>query len=100
MKPETLKRLIDEYVGQHGHEGLGSHISIILDQEKRIGIELRSLYQKLTFERDKFQKTQNEIQEKIATIQKECPHWEISYCGDPAGGSDSYNECVLCKKRL
>jgi len=32
-----------------------------------------------------------------ADIQARCPHTEITYHGDPSGGSDGYYECTTCR---
>ncbi len=32
----------------------------------------------------------------IKDIQKECPHYILDYESDPAGGSDSFDQCTIC----
>ena len=41
-----------------------------------------------------------ETKRRIATekrvIQETCPHYSTRYCGDAAGGSDSFTRCNIC----
>lgn len=40
------------------------------------------------------------IRERIGKVQGSCPHYSVTRHGDPAGGSDSWNECEDCGVEL
>ncbi len=102
MKSETLNRLINDYIrSNHGiiTDGLGEHISIIIEQEKNITHQVHEVQITRESEKKRREEFDDKIAKIISDIQSKCPHWETSYYGDPAGGSDSFTECDLCKKQ-
>jgi hypothetical protein len=36
----------------------------------------------------------------LRRLQKACKHTKTRFYGDPAGGNDSFDECVYCEARL
>lgn len=34
----------------------------------------------------------------LAQIQSECPHDKTTYQGDPTGGTDGFDRCMVCGK--
>ena len=99
MQPETLKRLIDEYLKVNSPDGLSEHIVELLGLEK----EIRSAVSLLMVEQETEVRRRDEFSQNMrkrwADVQDKCPHWEHTYHGDPSGGRDSFEECNLCKKQ-
>jgi hypothetical protein len=40
------------------------------------------------------------IDKKIRELRTKCKHAKTTFHGDPAGGFDSYSECIDCGKHL
>ncbi len=46
--------------------------------------------------RKRYDETVAQIDVQLGTLRKKCTHEETQYYGDPAGGNDSYTECLIC----
>lgn len=99
MKQETLKRIIDEYVGANTSlDGLSTHIMGVLEQEKLIRGKVNQLREEGLQEKARREDYDKKMRNQWRDVQVGCPHFEYTYFGDPAGGHDSYHVCDLCKK--
>jgi hypothetical protein len=47
----------------------------------------------------KHEKEKAELEKDLSEIRKKCKHESITWFGDPAGGSDSFEECNVCGKQ-
>jgi coenzyme F420-reducing hydrogenase gamma subunit len=99
MQSSTLQNLINQYIQCHGQGGLAEHITTILQQERDIKNKMYKLSERIKQENEIYKNIVKALDIELGTIQIDCPHWEVTYHGDPSGGSDSYNECGLCHKQ-
>ena len=100
MQSTTLQDLIDKYIDQNGQDGLAEYITSVLYRENEVKQKIGKLLKERKKEQEIYEKIIQAIDLNIGTTQIECPHWEFSFHGDPAGGSDSYNKCLICGKEL
>ena len=107
MKSATLQKLIADYIdamkgcdSQSKKKELAEYIAFTLEQEKNIKYQLQKLRKSEQQETEKYKKIISEIKGKVFALQMECPHWESAFYGDPAGGSDSYSECLICGQQM
>lgn len=49
---------------------------------------------------DQYEKTMKIVKQRIAEIEKGCPHYSTSYEGDPSGNNDSQTTCDTCGAEL
>ncbi len=98
MQHNTLQNLINNYINNNGPENLAEYLLSILKQEQDIKNRIIKLHKEMRQEEESHKKILEAQRIELGTIQIECPHWEVKYYGDPAGGSDSYSECTLCGK--
>jgi hypothetical protein len=49
---------------------------------------------------DKHDRAMRRLKARLKTFQTTCPHKNISFQADPAGGNDSYDLCNNCGKAL
>ena len=92
LEKQTLKTLIDKYIG----DDLAGYI---YNQQMLVNniVRQRQLLQDEQFKlNEEYHQDSNTIKQKLKDLQLTCPHLEYSYHGDPAGGSDSFNECRQC----
>ena len=64
-------------------------------REKRI-----RLLRKIARLEDAHDRQLAKLNSQLHDLQLKCNHRQTRYCADPAGGFDSYYECVLCKRHL
>lgn len=71
-----------------------------LRRHSGINLVVRDLLAEINTEKSNHQFRIQEITKKIMTEQARCFHAETRYDADPAGGSDSTTECLICGKIL
>ena len=62
-----------------------------LDLEELVGRKVEGVY-------DEYQEQFEEISDELELLKKECPHENVKFYADAAGGSDSHYECQDCLK--
>ena len=100
MQSTTIQNLIDKYIDNNGQDGLAEYVTSTLYQENEIKQKIAKLQKRKQEEQNIYHKTIKAIDIEIGTLQIECPHWETQFYNDPAGGSDSHTECLICGKEL
>lgn len=97
---KTLQKLITEYDA----EDPGESRSLAKYLEERLG-EISGIKRSVSFvekrkreERDRHESEMKKLDEKLAVIQKECPHISTTYHPDASGNNDSNVECNHCGK--
>jgi hypothetical protein len=95
LSKETMKGLIDSYKG----DDLAGYLWNQQDEARKI----RQQYVSIRDEREKLrrdhEKALKAMDSKDQLNEMNCKHWETTYHGDPAGGSDSFFECRFCGKQ-
>lgn len=60
-----------------------------------------SAYQfKVTYEQQRHERTLKRLEKQLKLFQTTCQHGYTRFQADPAGGNDSYTECLVCNKVL
>lgn len=96
MKPETIKRLVDEYQG----EDLSRTLYNAIKSSDEIEKSRKFLYRKKSDILSEREKELNEVEDSIQELQERCPHYEITYFPDASGNNDSSSRCDTCEKRF
>lgn len=99
MKQPTMQCLIAKYIADGGPD-VPLYVSSLIEQERVIRAKLTEIRREEKMELRRHELTMDAISEARRTVQDECLHYEIHYCGDPSGGSDRSETCELCGKEL
>ena len=95
LSKDTMKGLIDAYKG----DDLADYLWNQQDSARKI----RETCNQIRRDRDRLIKDYKEamklLDSKDRLNEMNCKHWETTYHGDPAGGSDSFFECRFCGKQ-
>lgn len=94
---ETITKLIGDFKGNI--EDLGQYIYEAIEQEKTLRSERTRIQNVLIHAQNVYDEAKQRHKREMNELYEECPHYETSWHGDPAGGSDSYTECSLCGKQ-
>jgi hypothetical protein len=62
--------------------------------------EIFNLKQEILKIEEKCELKKYKIYAKIKAVRKKCKHKHLTFCDDPSGGNDSYNECADCGERF
>jgi len=92
MRKETIHTLVEEYKG----DCLAEYIYEQLELEKKIKKDIQKLLRCRKDIHAKFNSEMDDLNRSIADVQQGCPHHEVTFFSDPAGGSSSYYECDWC----
>lgn len=91
MKPETIKRLIDE--GRTSDE-----ILELLQQDGRLRKEKKEIERQEEVSRQRHADEKARLGILQIQLRSACPHLETTFYPDASGNSDSFRACDLCGK--
>lgn len=97
---KTLQKLITEYDAEDPGESrsLAKYLEDRLGEIHRIKSSVASVERRKREERNRHESEMKRLDEKLAGIQKECPHISTTYHPDASGNNDSSVECNHCGK--
>lgn len=96
LSSQALKKAIESYQG----DNLAQFIVDLIYKVKDIETKIQTNRMQLNAARHNWEVAQKTFSSNLTIYQSQCKHPSFSYWGDPAGGSDSFNECDICGKHL
>lgn len=78
------------------HGDNAKSLTLALELACRVQNNLRQIRGQITKEVDAWERRREELNAQLSKAQSECMHEVTTYYGDPAGGSDSWYECLIC----
>jgi hypothetical protein len=78
------------------HDAVVGHLARALGHVEDIDHKARVAREKLRRELARHDDAKRAIESEIKQLQDKCGHPQSIYCGDPAGGSDSFHSCNIC----
>ncbi|MFA5344680.1 MAG: hypothetical protein WC315_00160 [Candidatus Omnitrophota bacterium] len=94
------KDLIAKFVREYNGSDLPGDLFTYLTKMEGIKETRRKLEKERCQIDASYHKAKEEWALRLRALQATCPHPETAFCGDPAGGHDSYYICTYCEKVL
>lgn len=90
---------VTEKLLKHIHEKHGTDpaaVSKAIGEYQGICRDLHAVGGQIRRLKEKYDEDLDRLKKKKAKIEKQCDHPDVSFHGDPSGGSDSHEECNVC----
>jgi len=94
------KNTIEKFIANYQGGNLASALAAFLSKAASIQQERMRLDQEFGKIQEEFRANKVCWERKVQNFQRGCSHAEVRYIPDPAGGSDSYNQCQFCGKEF
>ena len=96
MSKDAIKKIVKD---RPCAELLPDWLHECLFRVEQIQQQRNNVLVQISKEDDKYLKALQDLRCTMQAVQSNCPHWDQTYHGDPAGGSDSHTICNICGKQ-